>query len=138
MEPDRSKSLQELERITWEKPEYPSHLVATCHYLHSLPLKQWNIENFRMMIGQNIGLKFLIPLALNYLHKNPFAAGDMYPGDLLVNLLRADPDFWDQHPQYCEEVHKIVREVLSMGQKKKQRFEHAIALLKAAYEVNWR
>jgi len=36
------------------------------------------------MIGQGIGLRFLLPRALEELQKNPFAEGDFFEGDLLV------------------------------------------------------
>ncbi len=86
------------------------------------------------MIGQNIGLKFLVPLALKYLHARPLAEGDFYPGDLLVSLLRAEVVFWKENPALCKEVHLIVKAVLSMGQKKKKRFGDSIEIVKEAYQ----
>jgi hypothetical protein len=47
------------------------------------------------MIGQQIGLRELVPLALARLRSDPLAAGDHYPGDLLASLLRVDADFWE-------------------------------------------
>lgn len=130
---DLNKSLQELENCDWGEPTYNSHLVATCHKLRRIPLKQFNIENLRIMIGQNIGLKFLVPLALKQLHAQPLAQGDFYPGDLLVSLLRIEKKFLRQYPDYCKDIHQIVQTVLLMGQKKKKRFSYSILLVKEAY-----
>jgi CDI immunity proteins len=126
---DRNKSLQELENKDWGEPTYDSHLVTTCYKLHRVPLKLFNIENLRIMIGQCIGLEFLVPLALEQLNLRPLAHGDFYVGDLLVALLRVERNFWDQHPDYCSEVNKIVQLVLLMGQKKKKRFGISIELI---------
>ncbi len=132
---DPNKSLQELENSDWGEPTYDSHLVVTCHKLRRIPLKLFNIENLRIMIGQNIGLKFLVPLALKHLYSHPLAQGDFYPGDLLAALLRVEADFWTQHPDYCKEIHQIVQTVLLMGQKKKKRFNDSIEWVREAYQL---
>ena len=59
------------------------------------------------MIGQNIGLVYLVPLALNELRKCPLAEGDYYPGDLLNMVLRTDPQTWREHPDWRAEVREI-------------------------------
>lgn len=132
---DLSKSLQELENCDWGEPMYDSHLVVTCHKLRRVPLKLFNTENLRMMIGQKIGLKFLVPLALKHLYAHPLAQGDFYPGDLLVSLLRIETAFWSQNLDYCKEIHQIVGTVLLMGQKKKKRFSDSIELVREAYQL---
>src|SRR5262245_5178085 len=87
MQPDlpsfREKTLTELEGEDWGPPTYDSHLVTTVHRLRHVPLKRFCIEDLRIVIGQKIGLPWLVPLALNHLEKHPFAAGDYYRGDLL-------------------------------------------------------
>ncbi len=55
------KSLQELEHSDWGEPTYDSHLVTTIHRLRRVPLRQYTVEDLRIMIGQNIGLQYLIP-----------------------------------------------------------------------------
>lgn len=60
------------------------------------------------MIGQNIGLFFLIPLALDVLERDPPAQGDLYPGDLLCALLRADPMYWQRHSDQQARLDEII------------------------------
>src|SRR4029077_6378141 len=103
------KSLQELEGSDWGEPTYDSHLVTTIHRLRRVPLRQFSVEDLRIMMGQNIGLKYLIPLALEHLRKDPLADGDFYPGDLLKIVLTADPKFWLDHPQWHNEVQEIAQ-----------------------------
>jgi hypothetical protein len=87
-------TLEELERDNWGEPSYPSHLETECHRLRRVQLRSLTPENLRVLIGQNIGLQFLVPLALQHLRANPLAQGDFYPGDLLCAVLRAKPEFW--------------------------------------------
>jgi hypothetical protein len=101
---DRSKSLQEIDGDDWGEPSYPSHLVTECHRLRRVPLCDFTIEDLRIMIGQNIGLPHLVPLALEVLHVDPFAGGAYYPCDLLVSVLRADVQFWQRRPELREQL----------------------------------
>ena len=55
------------------------------------------------MIGQQMSLPYLLPLALELLHVGPFTAGDFYEGDLLENVLRIEAPFWREH-QYLYRV----------------------------------
>src|SRR5438874_13777906 len=103
------KSLQELEGSDWGEPKYDSYLVRTMHRLRRVPLREFNVEDLRIMIGQNIGLKYLIPLAFEKLGKNALAEGDYYAGDLLKAVLTVRPDVWQQHPEWRIEVQNIAQ-----------------------------
>ena len=61
---DRNESLQQLEGEDWGEPNFDSHLVAECHRLRRIPLRDFSVEDLRIMIGQDIGLEHLAPLAL--------------------------------------------------------------------------
>ena len=111
---DRSKSLQELEGKDWGEPTYDSHLVTECHRLRRVPLRQFTAENLRIMIGQQIGLPHLIPLALEFLRDEPFTAGNFYDGDLLAAVLRADSRFWVASPMLRAEAARIAQRALSL------------------------
>lgn len=110
---DKTKSLQELERTNWGEPGYPSYLVKTCHRLHCKPLCEFTVEDLRIMIGQNFGLKYLIPLAIEVLRVNPFASGDFYDGDLLHSVLKVKPEFWQDNPDLWVDVFSIANGVES-------------------------
>ena len=92
--PYRSKTLQELENSDWGEPTYDSYLVSTVHRLRRKPLKEFTIEDLRILIGQNVGLPYLLPLAIERLEENPLAEGDYYPGDLLKSVLIIEESFW--------------------------------------------
>jgi hypothetical protein len=108
-EEEKSHSLQELEGRDWGEAAFPSYLVRTCHALHRKPLKDFTIEDLRIMIGQTIGLEYLVPLALEHLQQDPLAAGDFYPGDLLGSILgRVQPGFWQKRPDLRRAVEDII------------------------------
>ncbi|MEC7783420.1 MAG: contact-dependent growth inhibition system immunity protein [Bacteroidota bacterium] len=94
----RKKSLENLEKDYLGESNFESHLVKTCHQLRQKPLKEFNIEDLRIMIGQNIGLKFLVPLALENLKQDMLAQGDYDEGDLLKSILTSEKEFWDLEP----------------------------------------
>jgi hypothetical protein len=114
MTSDRDKTLEELEGQRWGKPEYDSHLVTECHRLRRVPLRRFSVENLRIMIGQNIGLEHLVPLALERIEQNPFAEGAFYPGDLLVSLLTAEAQFWQAHLNLREQLMTIAERAISL------------------------
>ena len=104
----RQQCLDELEGKEWEPPDYGSHLVRTCHQLRKKPIGEFTIEDLRIMIGQQIGLGFLIPLALDEIEQNPLAEGDFYPGDLLVSVLRVDLSFWRGHREWRARLERVI------------------------------
>lgn len=94
-----TKSLEESEKRVWDEPEYNSYLVTSCHRLRKKRLKDFDVEDLRIMIGQNIGLKFLIPSALDRLEENLLAEGNFYKGDLLIAVLSSAPGYWREHKE---------------------------------------
>jgi hypothetical protein len=107
---DRRKSLQELENESWGEPAYDSYLVTTVHRLRRKPLREYTVEDLRIMIGQQIGLTYLIPLALERLAENPLASGDFYNGDLLQMVRSVDSGYWQQHKEQWRAVEEILVE----------------------------
>jgi len=114
MQFDRTKSLQQLEGQDWGEPTYDSHLVTECHRLRRIPLREFTPEHLRMMIGQQISLPYLIPLALEFLSTDPFTAGDCYEGDLLASVLRAEAAVWREHPELRREAAEIAERAFSL------------------------
>lgn len=105
------KTLQEIDGQDWGEPTYPSYLVINCHRLRHVPLKDFTVEDLRLMIGQKIGLPYLVPLALDVLHDDPLAQGDMYPGDLLTNVLRLPDEFWSLNSEWRQQLEKIIAQL---------------------------
>ena len=121
-----NKTLEALEKHVWpplNEVDQESYLITECNRLRKIPLKNFTTEDFRILIGQDIGLKFLIPLAIEILKKEILAEGDCYPGDLLANLLRSDKNYW-------KENQKEWNEVFNLYQTKKEK-------IKSSEEIDW-
>jgi hypothetical protein len=108
----RQKSLESLEKKTWPAlgADEGSYLIKTCNSLRKKQLQDFTTEDLRIMIGQEIGVYFLIPLAIETLTDNLFAEGDMYEGDLLKNVLDLDTKFWDDHKNYWQQLNEIIKD----------------------------
>ncbi len=78
------------------------------HRLRRKPLADFTVQDLRIMIGQNIGLPFLVPLAVERLEAEPLAAGDFYPGDLLASVLRVNESFWQTHPDSLRRIRHVI------------------------------
>ena len=105
------KSLVNLQKLGNYVPSKnpQTSLVAKCEALFLKPLDEYSIENLRIMIGQQLGLEYLVPLAIEKLQENILAEGDFYPGDLLLSVLRVNADFWKQNQDLNEQLNSLVR-----------------------------
>ena len=106
-----SKSLEDLEKEKWNRPDFESSLAKECHRLWSIPLSDLSVENLRMLIGQKVGLKYLVPVALDILSGNPLAEGHLYKGDLLANVAAIPDSFWQKYPALNNQVVEIKNEL---------------------------
>jgi hypothetical protein len=103
------KTLENLERKKWAaEPTHDSHLVTRVTALRKIPLSEFSIEDMRIMIGQEFGLNYLVPLAIEALSIELFAEGDFYKGDLLQNLLRVNAGFWKENRDYWTTLNDLI------------------------------
>ncbi|MBI3560333.1 MAG: hypothetical protein HY080_01255 [Gammaproteobacteria bacterium] len=110
-----NKTLTDLENDDWGSPNadsYPpldSNLVKTIYQLRKKRLRDYTVEDLRIMIGQDVGLPFLLPMAIQILEQDPLAKGMHYKGDLLCNVLRINPDFYKTNPEYKSKVENLIK-----------------------------
>lgn len=91
---DINKSIEEIENDYWGEPVLNSYVITTCHKARQKPIKSLSNEEIRCLIGQKIGLKFLLPKAVNILKDEPLIDITFFEGDLLLTLLRLDISDW--------------------------------------------
>lgn len=106
-----NKSLKDIEKKAWtdEVPtEKDSYVFRKAYELYHKKLSDFTDEDLRFIIGQNHYLEYAIPLAIVVLKQNPLAEGDLYPGSLMENVLRADKNYWQNHPGEVKEMEGIV------------------------------
>jgi hypothetical protein len=115
---NRNLSLEVLEKDFWTKPEeWYSFLEEACHTYRKIPLNQLTIKQLRLLIGQKIGLQYLLPIAFEQLKVNVFAEGDCYEGDLLDVVLKLDNAYWLSQPDYYQRFLNILKKKKSYIEK---------------------
>lgn len=109
---DDNKTLTELEKDNWGEPQSDSYIEKACYNLRNKKIREFDVEDLRIMINQDIGLPYLLPKALQFLEENPLAEGMHYKGDLLCSVLRVNPGFYQSNDGYKVKVEKIVEKAL--------------------------
>lgn len=111
---DSSKTLDELDPPAWDEPAFDSYVVTTCHRLRRKPVATFSVEDLRIMIGQRISLKILVPCALAVVEREPLAEGDHYPGDLLAGLLNLGAEYWKGLPETRNRIRALLDQIPSV------------------------
>nr|WP_252980832.1 contact-dependent growth inhibition system immunity protein [Streptomyces chartreusis] len=125
---NRDCTLEELERDRWPAPSADdTRLVATALTLRRRPIGELTVEDMRLLIGQDIGLPYLLPLALEVLRENPMAEGHMYEGDLLSAVLTRNPSVWAEHSELGRELRVIVLKLTGLPPDLQQKVERFLA-----------
>jgi len=70
------------------------------------------VEDLRLLIGQNLGLKYLLPLAIKTLESDAYAEGDFRPDGLLGAVLRSDRSSWPNENVLIDRLRKICQKIL--------------------------
>lgn len=105
----KSKTLEQLlnRKVNLMRQEENSYLIVTCNNLYKKEINLFEVEDLRIMISQNIGLQYLVPLAFEVLEQNIFAEGDFYEGDLLKSVLTSDRNYWLSETDRKKDVIKL-------------------------------
>lgn len=104
-------TLEDLEKDYWGEPEYGSHLVTECHRLRKIPLRDLSVEDLRIMLSQELGVTYLLPIAVTELESDPLAEGDFYPGDLCQSVLLLPYEVWKDHKDMYKRVKKVIEDL---------------------------
>ena len=108
---DEERSLNLLLGWAPEKPPFPTSLVERAERALATPLNQLSVEQIRLLVGQQFGLAYVIPKALEILEADPFADGDLYEGDLLVSCLSVSADFWAKNPNLWVRLNGVLTDI---------------------------
>lgn len=98
------RTLDEVDPPAWSaRSKYDTNLVSRCHELRSVPLGELTLDDLRMLIGQRIGIAWLVPIALELLRVDPLLEATFYRGDMLVTIMKQTPDYyWEENPDQLE------------------------------------
>lgn len=110
-----NKTIEYLESNYWGNiPLDASALIQKCYALRKKKLSDFTVEDLRVMIGQKEGIKYLLPIAIDLLNKDPFVEGDYYEGDLLQSVLSCDCTFWKQNSTLHVSMVAVVNKAKSL------------------------
>jgi hypothetical protein len=91
------RSLEELDGQSWPEPDSSAtNLIRDVHRLRLIPIGTLSNGDLRQLLGQRMGIEWLVPLALERLLDAPLA-GDWYPGDVLNAVLGVGDAYWNEH-----------------------------------------
>ena len=107
---DINKSIEELENDYWGELTFDSYVITTCHKARQKPIKSLSNEEIRCLIGQKIGLRFLLPIAVNILKNEPLIDITYFEGDLLLTLLRLDTSDWEDNQNELQLFNRIIQD----------------------------
>lgn len=108
------KTIKQLTGLDLSSDSWNSGLIRKVEKYINQPLKSLDIEALRLLISQNIGLDFLIPMAIDRLRENILAKGDLYEGDLLKNVLDSNKVYWIKHKDYHVNLVDLYNENLAI------------------------
>jgi CDI immunity proteins len=106
-----SKTLEEIENDYWQKNNFPTGLIEKCYYARKKKLQDLEPVDARLLISQNIGLAYIVPLAMKWLEKDILTEAIYYPGDLLESILRAPADFWKSNQDLWKKYDALLKKV---------------------------
>jgi hypothetical protein len=107
----RDKSIETLEKRSYGDPaSAPSNIVRLCLEYVKLPVGDLDIEQVQLLIGQEIGLTYLIPLAMEFLKKDILAEGNYYPGDLLKKVTTVNVVFWKTNVDLYQQLLILIKQ----------------------------
>lgn len=109
-----NKSIEELENDYRSETEFSSYVSETCHSARKKTITKLSYEEIRLMIGQKIGLKYLLPVAVSILEKNPLIEVTFFKGDLLIQLLRLDIADWKDNKTDLDKFITIILDNYSL------------------------
>ncbi|GAA2626791.1 MULTISPECIES: contact-dependent growth inhibition system immunity protein [Streptomyces] len=110
---ERNRTIEELEGDSWpEPPTESTSLVKAIHRLRKRPIGELTAYELGRLIGQDVGLRWTLPLAVEILHDSApsQSEGGFYDDDLLSAVLTRRAETWADHPDLAREM----REVLSL------------------------
>lgn len=105
MNPNEYKTLLELDQTLHDPSRLDDDRAMAMRRLGNKPLRRLNPAEMRELIARNLGLPFLVPLAMERLAEEPFLEAQLHAGDLLTAVLEADTCFWiDNEELWCEMI----------------------------------
>lgn len=109
---DKNKAIEELEGVRWpDPPPDVTPLVRTVHAMRKQPIKDLRPDDLARLIGQDVGLQWLLPVALDFLRDTApdENATGWYDDDLLMAVFTRKESVWRSTPELARHLDMTVR-----------------------------
>ena len=93
-----------------DEADRPNSIPERCYRLYRTDMTELTLSDVRFMIGQKVGLEYLVPIALEALKQDIMVEASYYEGDLLNGLLTVPEYFWEQNKTMVDELKRLIRE----------------------------
>jgi hypothetical protein len=108
---DRTKSIQELTGDFWPDPGIESYVIRTSHAVRRKPLDSLSLEDIRMGVMQQVGLTYLVPIAIEAVEQDPFAESMHFEAEITLKLLQIPYEYWKRHPALRDRLERVYEHV---------------------------
>ncbi|WP_430741640.1 contact-dependent growth inhibition system immunity protein [Streptomyces sp. P13-3-3] len=115
---DPTQSLERLEGQRWpEPPEDATSLVRAVHELRRRPVGDLRPDELARLITQDVGLPWLLPLAVRILRDTAPSqiAGGWYDDDLLYAVVTRKTQVWERFPDLARELKATVESLVDLS-----------------------
>ncbi|MFF3948157.1 contact-dependent growth inhibition system immunity protein [Streptomyces sp. NPDC001902] len=103
------RTLDELDPPRWEAPSADAtHLVRTVHALRRVPLGDLRAADLRVLLTQQVGLPYVLPLAVRLLVEDPLLDACFYEGDLLLAAAGVPDAAWAALPDLAARLSAVI------------------------------
>lgn len=126
---DLSQTLEQLCSVSVGDPDLaPTHMIAEVWKSWKTPLRDLTNEEIGRLVVQHDGYPHILDLVWPKLESDPLFDGGYYPGDVLSNLIRADPSIWANRPSYRAELEAMYRKALARPYEENDAFLDSLGL----------
>jgi hypothetical protein len=126
---DFALTLEELTGIDAGNPDdAPTYMVEAIIRSWKKPLIQLSDEEIGRLVVQHDGYPYVLDLIWPKLERDPLFDGGYYPGDVLSNLIRADPTIWADRPQHRARLEALYRRALERPDDENDAFRETLQL----------
>ncbi|MFC8125242.1 contact-dependent growth inhibition system immunity protein [Streptomyces sp. NPDC057302] len=129
---DCPSSLEQLEGRRWpEAPADTTPMVQNVYELRRRPIGTLEPHELARLIGQDEGLAWLLPLAVEILRDTApqQAAGGWFDDDLLYAVVTRSPEVWAADPELARELRQALAVLDGLSRYVKQDIDRLLASL---------
>ncbi|MFE0174947.1 contact-dependent growth inhibition system immunity protein [Streptomyces sp. NPDC059002] len=127
---DRGRTLDELEGRRWPDPPVDTTpMVRNVYELRRRPVGTLEPHELARLIGQDVGLPWLLPLAVEILRDTApkQAEGGWFDDDLLYAVVTRKPAAWAAAPQLAHELKETVATLTDVSRYVRQEIDAFLA-----------